>query len=375
MVQVMVTIKTFLNECSEKAKQHQELLILIAVVGAFIIILLVLTFAFLLIFPMWQVSRFGLNNVTLEATFENQYRTTLTQIIATFAQILGGGAVAIGIYFAWGNLTTARDGQITERFTRAIDQLGAIDKGGNPAIEIRLGGIYGLKRISTESDKDYWPIMEILTAYVRKNSPNTDIKNRDVHGVLEQKTISLDIQAILTVIRRRNNSFNNGESNSLDLSSSYLGWASLRNVNLAGATLQWANFFGSGLQDANFEGAILEEVIFEIANLKGTNFKGAELRSADFKKASLIEAIFIGADLTGSDFKEADLQGVKFEGAILGGANLKGAKNLTIDQLSKVETLYNATLDEKLRESLENKYPDLYDHLNKKPEYLIKTPE
>jgi hypothetical protein len=66
---------------------------------------------------------------------ENSYRATL-------AQILGGIAVGIGIYFAWGNLITAREGQITERFTRAIDQL------GNPSIEIRLGGIYALERIS-----------------------------------------------------------------------------------------------------------------------------------------------------------------------------------------------------------------------------------
>ena len=69
------------------------------------------------------------------------------------------------------NLKIAQEGQITERFTRAVDQLGAIDQLGNPAIEIRLGGIYALERIANESEKDYWPIMEILTAYVRKNSP------------------------------------------------------------------------------------------------------------------------------------------------------------------------------------------------------------
>ncbi len=99
----------------------------------------------------------GINNVTEKVTQENQSRATL-------AQILGGIAIGIGIYFAWGNLTTAREGQITERFTRAIDQL------GNKNLEIRLGGIYALERIANESQRDYWPIMEILTAYVRKNS-------------------------------------------------------------------------------------------------------------------------------------------------------------------------------------------------------------
>jgi hypothetical protein len=45
----------------------------------------------------------------------------------------------------------------------AVDKLGAVDKSENPAIEIRLGGIDDLERIATESDNDYWPIMEILT--------------------------------------------------------------------------------------------------------------------------------------------------------------------------------------------------------------------
>ncbi|PAV12500.1 hypothetical protein ASJ81_20330 [Methanosarcina spelaei] len=181
-------------------------------------------------YPPFQVSHFGINNATVNATLENQYRATL-------AQILGGGAVLVGIYFAWknlevaqatlksdqetsqkklevalatldsnmktdqGNLKVSQEGQITERFTRAVDQLGAIDQLGNPAIEIRLGGIYALERIANESEKDHWPIMEILTAYVRKNSP---IEMAEI-----QEKVSLDIQAILTVIGRRNVSSSN----------------------------------------------------------------------------------------------------------------------------------------------------------------------
>ncbi|MDP4227950.1 MAG: hypothetical protein Q8910_16445, partial [Bacteroidota bacterium] len=42
----------------------------------------------------------------------------------TLAQMLGGIAVGVGIYFAWGNLKTSREVQITESFTRAIEHLG-----------------------------------------------------------------------------------------------------------------------------------------------------------------------------------------------------------------------------------------------------------
>jgi hypothetical protein len=52
--------------------------------------------------------------------------------------------------------------------------------------------------------------------------------------------------------------------------------------------------------------------------------------------------------------ERANLYKANFEGA-----NLKGAENLTIDQLSKVKTLYKATLDKKLEKPLRKKYPAL----------------
>jgi len=86
-----------------------------------------------------------------------------------------------------------------------------------------------------------------------------------------------------------------------------------------------------------------------------------DLEEAGFSEANLTRTI-ISANLTGADFANANL-----EEAFLFGSNLKGAKNLTIDQLSKVKTLYNAKLDEDLRKQLEEKYPDKYQALIKNP--------
>ena len=61
-------------------------------------------------------------------------------------------------------------GHITDRFTKAIEQLGKLD-GERPNIEVRLGAIYALERIAIDSPRDQWTIMEILTAYVRQNAP------------------------------------------------------------------------------------------------------------------------------------------------------------------------------------------------------------
>ena len=229
--------------------------------------------------PVFQVNQYGhsINN-SERANLENQYRITLTQ---TF----GGIAILYGVYQGWKRITIAendlkatqenlevsREGQITERFTRAVDQLGAIDQFGNPAIEIRLGGIYALERIAKESRKDYGPIMEILTTYVRKNSPiNGDIIDQ---SKVVSNGVSFDIQAILTVIGRRNHSFDDENTNCLNLKMTLLHNADLDGANLKEADLERTNLAGAVIKGANLERvnlcmAYLESVDFCKANLK-----------------------------------------------------------------------------------------------------------
>lgn len=87
----------------------------------------------------------------------------------TLATILGGVVLLAGFFGTWQNLRVAQEnlrvsqeGQITDRFTKAIEQLGAVDKDGNPRLDVRLGRIYSLERIANDSEKDHWPIMEVL---------------------------------------------------------------------------------------------------------------------------------------------------------------------------------------------------------------------
>ena len=114
----------------------------------------------------------------------DEFRKTLNQ--------LGVGIVgAIGVYLLYrrtkateaqtwaiqetlkttlASLELNREGQITDRFTKAIDHLGAVDKDGNKALEIRLGGIYALERIARDSADDHWRVIEVLCGYVRHNA-------------------------------------------------------------------------------------------------------------------------------------------------------------------------------------------------------------
>jgi hypothetical protein len=52
-------------------------------------------------------------------------------LVLAVAQILGGTALLSGLYFTWRTLQVNREGQITDRFTRAIDQLGKVEDGKN----------------------------------------------------------------------------------------------------------------------------------------------------------------------------------------------------------------------------------------------------
>src|SRR5215207_2187087 len=116
------------------------------------VILALLIVAFLWFVPQLQGEYFS-QEVPVEErpALVNEYRRT-------WAQIIGGFGLLLGLYFTWRSLVvsqrtleTNQDQQVTERFTRAIDQLGATDATGNKQQETRLGGIYALERIARDS--------------------------------------------------------------------------------------------------------------------------------------------------------------------------------------------------------------------------------
>lgn len=330
------------------------------------------------------------DNTSIDYAVESQKTNLVNQYRVTVTQAFVGIAVLYGVYQGWQRITIAEDnlkvsqeGQITERFTRAVDQFGAYDHVGKPALEIRLGGIYALERIANESDKYYWPIMEILTAYVRKNSNVDDHLSEKAliiepisiesqsnestqHEIKKYKKISLDIDAVLNVL---------GKHEHVDKNGDYMGLY-LRGIYLKSITLTSAHLEGANFADACFENATLLNIHFEKAFLAGTNFKGAALINAHFKGSYLSEANLTNADLSNADLSEAifekatligtNLAGADLEGTNLTGANLEYAElrkthNLSIDQLSKVKTLYRAELDEELEIPLREKYPALFD--------------
>jgi uncharacterized protein YjbI with pentapeptide repeats len=260
--------------------------------------------------PQWQAASWErLVEPKDLAKLQNDARTTLVQA-------LGGAVLLIGLYFTLKNLQLTQDRQITEHYTRAVEQLGS-DK-----LEVRLGAIYALERIARDSKRDHWPIMEILTAYVRKHAPiraesslKEDSSPSEMSSTIppEQPRPVEDIQAILTVLSRRVHYMH--EEYCLDLART-----NLRGAFLAGAHLENAQLWGVNLEGAFLWGVHLEGAFLQTACLKGADFRGARLEKAFLSGAHLEEAQFLEAHL-----EEASLDGAHLERASLIGAHLEGA--------------------------------------------------
>jgi len=268
----------------------------------------------------------------------------LTGLAATFA----GLAAIAGIYVTWRNLQQTQDsanenlelarqnlqhaqessnetleltrqGQIVDRFTQAVAQLGAARDGGAKQIEVRLGGVYALEHIAKEdlTRHHYMAVIEVLTGYLRENATweGEDSRKDDA-----------DIQAVLSVIGRRDLRYGAGEDRTLNLSKS-----DLMDMNLKGAHLEGVSLLGTHLERANLLGAHLERAL-----LSGAHLEGAVLRGTHLERAHLRGAHLEGADLRGAILKGADVAGTHLRRARAQGTDLSEVVNLTQPELEQV---------------------------------------
>jgi uncharacterized protein YjbI with pentapeptide repeats len=298
------------------------------------------------------------------ASWYGKYHDTVAPLLTLAAGVAVAG-VALVRHFA--QTDADRQRRITESFAKAVEQLGS-DK-----LEVRLGGIYSLERISKESLNDYWTVMEILTAFVRERSHQNDAEHLEQRvsrhayflwqeagrpdgradefwatavALEEFGELQTDVAAVLTVVTRRSEREREGTNKwQLDFSGALLNGANLSGAHLEGANflhahVNGADFQGSHLEGAYFVGAQLKGAYFLDAHLEGASLRGAHLQAAvlgnaNLKGAHLWEAklesaLLPGANLEGADFsrahlKRAILDGANLKGATLDGANLEGA--------------------------------------------------
>jgi uncharacterized protein YjbI with pentapeptide repeats len=199
-------------------------------------------------------------------------------------------------------LELALSSQMTDRFTKAIDQL------GSPNTAVRIGGIFALERIARDSLRDrsvthtVQSINYTLATFVREAQPITRIQDSSYIPML--KIRAPDVQAAMPVLCRsplcdsRMNASNadlrdlNRNDLRLDLSR-----VDLRRASLSGARLDGVNLWGTRLEGANLRRAQLR-----CAGLSDAHLGRLNPKDKDYK---------YGADLSAADLTDAYLDNTK----------------------------------------------------------------
>ncbi|MZE70136.1 pentapeptide repeat-containing protein [Streptomyces sp. SID5789] len=252
----------------------------------------------------------------------NDVRTALLQVV-------GGLVVLFGAYATWRQLRVSQDGlratqegYVTDRFSRAVDQLGS-DK-----LDVRIGGLHALWRIAEQSTRDREAIISLQAAYLRTHltwppagpeSPGPDVPINDVAPL---ETRAADAQVALTALgvlcQRREQSW----------------------VNLSITDLRRADCDGLWFPEVNFDRACMEaaslyRVNLTQASLVSVNLRHADLTTgvlrrarcvlADLRAAKLVETDLCDADFTETDLREANLRKATAHGAVFHRADLRMA--------------------------------------------------
>ncbi|MFD9001138.1 pentapeptide repeat-containing protein [Streptomyces sp. NPDC059582] len=226
-------------------------------------------------------------------------------------QLFGGLVVFVGAAAGWQQLRVAREGQITERFTRAIDHL------GSDTLDIRLGGIYALERVAKNSVNDRPTVTDILCSFVREHSPwpvgapdGPQHPTPEVDDQLPWLTARApDVQTALYVLGRR--------PGHPDEHKPYLSRVDLRRALLGRARLAGANLRHSNLSRAYMPGCDLEHGQLAHADLRHANLRGARMAHADLRSAHLQHSDLRGADLSDACLDGADVTGVHTDDATI----------------------------------------------------------
>ena len=283
----------------------------------------------------------------------------LTLVAGLFA---AGALVFTALNFTLSRRTfeLTEQGQVTDRFTKAIEQLGS-DK-----LDVRIGGIYALERVARDSARDQPTVTEVLTAFIREHSREQWPRSAAGQPVPERSTRP-DVQAAITVVGRLvalhptwDIDLTAADLTRADLGSANLYHAKLTNADLTGANLGRANLAEARLTGADLTGADLTAAKLTNADLTRADLTGAFLVGAKLAIVNLTGAILTGAhfdklagavtfpddpryrstDLTGADLAGANLTCADLTGAHLGSSDLTGANligaNLTGADLTRV---------------------------------------
>jgi len=224
---------------------------------------------------------------------------------------------------AYDQTQTAQERMITDRFSKAVDQLGAVrrvpqiqvnDETGvknnweeeQPNIEVRLGGIYTLQRISEDSLSDHIRVVETLCAYVRLNTMRLVLREGDV----ESGRSDIDIQAAIKVLGERSYERCVHEINtrvSLNLASAVLIKSNLNSLSFPFVDFENADLRYTSVRYTDFRQAWLGRVNFQYSDFHNCCLDRASLRGADLSNTNVTPEMLNSAHGVRSGYGKTEL--------------------------------------------------------------------
>ncbi|MFG1711315.1 pentapeptide repeat-containing protein [Nonomuraea sp. M3C6] len=293
-------------------------------------------------------------------------RATRLQLISAWGIMLGLTFTAGGLIYTARTLETTQEGQITDRYTKAVEQLASL------APDVRLGAIYALERIGLDSPRDRETIVNLLTTYVRNRDFCT---SRPDQKTLPRQCVAKTLNELLKIplvplspdvvaawesaqtLRRRTGlgyelvDLANVRFPRADLSHALLSRVDLRGADLRGSRLVKALITDSNLEGADLRGADLSNIDARVDDLedawfgdgggKGVSFSLADLRGANLQWARLNNVFFFGADLRGANLSGAWLTGVDLSSAKLAGVIGYSRKEIQTEAKVDNDTLFD----------------------------------
>lgn len=294
--------------------------------------------------------------------------------LAVIQSLVAVGATVALIYTARTYRLTRR-GQVTDRFTKALERLSS-DKQ-----YVRIGGILALEQILHDAPEQSEDAQTVLQNYLLEHTPKAGDEWAETPD--PEEPMAPEVQTALNAVAKASRhavyrirlpdrslvlldfheldlmsaDFRKSDFRGADLEKAHLwgvrmDYADLRNCDIRNATLVLASMRKAQLQYARTDNAC-----FAHAFMKGARFTdtgdGWATRGVDFRHTNLRFATFAGMAFTDCDFRHAELDGsnlrnasfkncrlnkADLQGANLCGADLSGAKGLRRHQVASAKT-------------------------------------
>ncbi|MDX2546924.1 pentapeptide repeat-containing protein [Streptomyces sp. WI04-05B] len=221
------------------------------------------------------------------------------QVRLAVVQVAAAAGAGIALIYTARTFQLTRRGQVTDRFTKALERLSSDE------LYVRLGGVLAMEQIVQDAPDQGDHAARVLNAFVRERAPGA--ATTQVAATQLARKPDEEVQEALRALTAARSRRGGGRAP----------------VDLSGLHLRKAQ-----LADAHLKGALLEGTTFSEANLCGARLKGAHAQGADLK----------GADLSGADLGGADLTDV----------DMSSALGLTVAQVLRAGSLLGCQLPDSL---------------------------